>query len=170
VDLWNHNSLGGKKEGFTELDVTVGASKTIGDFRVAFEHASILFPDKSDNISDTHQIRSRVDWENTLLPIYLLAKYDYDQLNFLYLEGGIRKPITLTEQLSITPSLSISGTPLPGRLFEEKGFTSIQGGISAEWQPTMKGPSIYGSLQYLDSFDNDNYDGVTLGIGMRWSF
>jgi hypothetical protein len=168
---------------FQEIRPTLGFDWTLKPFTLSAGHTSYIFPDRDgDNGSpdlDTNEIFARLELDDSYFfrserPIftpYVLAAYDYDNYEGLYLEAGLKHVLPVENTgltLEFTGAVSyVSGHPFfsvdPIKDPDPSGFQHYQVGVTGryslnelfnvsrrygEW-------SFVGYLFYTDGIDND---------------
>jgi hypothetical protein len=184
---------------FQEIRPYFGLSLRARPITFSAGHTSFIYPDR-DSLNTT-EVWGRLALDDSyflrgddpLFSPYVMAAYDYDLYEGLYLEGGVEHDFTfedwgivLTAQASVayvssheqfTPSL-FAGSPIPGA--DNTGFQHYQLGLvgSYDLNPLLGIPKRYGqwTLQgymfYTDGIDDQleadtqMYGGA--GIGFRY--
>lgn len=95
--------------GINELDATLTYSKDVGPVSLAAGHVWYTFAGAgwpSDSLS-TEEIFVSASYANDVLTPFIQANYDYNFADGLYVNGGVKKDFTISDQLTAGASATL---------------------------------------------------------------
>ncbi|MFT3785148.1 MAG: hypothetical protein QM770_03145 [Tepidisphaeraceae bacterium] len=194
VDIFVNVGENDPVSSFQEVRPTFGFDWPIKPFILSAGHSNYIFPDRSD--LDTAEVFARLQFDDSqifrtdqpLLNPYVLAAYDYDQYDGLYLEAGIR-PTYKVENTGLSFTLDAHVSYVSGfrGLFasmdptqSENGFQHYQVGLIGQYNlntllniPSRFGQwSVTGYVYYTDGIESEMTADTQLwggaGISLRY--
>lgn len=187
ADVWmNFDATGNNHQthaaGMNEIDYTLQYSVNIGDVSLGAGHVWYTFPSvsSSDYYPSTKEVFVSAAYNNDIVTPFVKAYYDYSEAEGVYATIGLRKEITLADNLVAGAELAFGGATDPYTQYyfgedSKSWFTDGNATIYAKynitdnlfigarlgWMSTMNG-----DLKDVYHEDNLIWGGINLGASL----
>ncbi len=191
VDLFVNIAENDPVSSFQEVRPTLGFDWNVRPVSISVGHTSYIFPDREDSDSAEVFLKLRLDdsalfrSERPILHPYVLAAYDYDLWEGLYVQAGVEHVIPIENtglRIGLTGNISyVNGHGLFTRVADaDSGLQAWEAGVWAKFElnnalniPSRFGQwSLTGYLNYTSGIDKELLatDQLWGGAGLSFEF